>query len=62
MICKICGKDTELIHYDQDDPYRTYDGYCKDCQRQAFELQIARLDEGIYYRQKTLDQIKAFNE
>lgn len=62
MICRNCGKDGELIKYDRFDIYTPYDGLCKECQRRTFEFQIAKLDEVIYYRQKTLDEIRAFNE
>lgn len=62
MICRNCGKDGELIKYDRFDIYTPYEGLCKECQRKAFEFQIAKLDEGIYYRQKTLDEIRWFYE
>jgi hypothetical protein len=35
---------------------------CKECQKKSFEIQLAKLDEGVYYREKTLEQIRAFNE
>lgn len=62
MICKSCGKDTELIQYDKNDFYTPYEGLCKECQKKSFEMQLAKLDEGIYYRQKTLDEIRGFYE
>lgn len=62
MICKSCGKDAELIQYDKNYFYTPYEGLCKECQKKSFEIQLAKLDEGIYYREKTLEQIRAFNE
>lgn len=62
MICKSCGKDAELIQYDNNDFYTPYEGLCRECQKKSFEIQLAKLDEGIYYREKTLEQIRAFNE
>lgn len=62
MICKSCGKDAELIQYDKNDFYTPYEGLCKECQKKSFKIQLAKLDEGIYYREKTLEQIRAFNE